>query len=319
MLIRKAERKDMSEILELIKELAEIKKKEKLTITVYDLMRDGFLEPPRFYMYVAETEKEIVGFSLFYRAYSFQGKSIFIEDAFVTKTYKKSGIGLSLFSKVLDFSMQNKIKKIVWLLFKKYKSLEELYLRAGAKVLEDYTVAVINKENIDKIVSTNLDTKSDYFDIRFMTRRDTVEIMSLLEQSGKYKLYKHQISVYDLMKDGFGEHPWFKMLVIEIKDNIIGYLIFHDAYDTFSGKALHIEEIFVLEEYQGMGLGKMLYFEFFKHAFDLKYNKITQAINHNDLRVKSFITFFGGKFDTELQIVEITDESLNTFVHKKEK
>lgn len=318
MLLRKAERKDMPEVLELIKELANIKKQEEVTISVYDLMRDGFSEPPRFFMYVAESEREIVGFTLFYRAFSFRGKSIFIEDAFVSKNYKKQGVGLSLFSKVLDFSIQYKVKKIVWLLLKKYDSLMELYQRAGAKIVDDFTISVLYKKNIDAIVSTNIDTKSDYFTIRFMTRKDTVAIMELLEALDNVKRESHSINVYDLMKYGFGEHPWFKMLVVEIKDEIVGYLLFHDSYAAFSGKSLHMEEVFLLKEYQGIGIGKMLYFEFFKYANQINCTKITQAVNYEDKRSLDLITFFGGKFDPELQIVEITDESLNTFVHKND-
>ena len=318
MLLRKAERKDMPEVLELIKELAEIKKTEEVTISVYDLMRDGFSEPPRFYMYVAEAEREIVGFTLFFRAYSFKGKSIFIEDAFVSKNYKNKGIGLSLFSKVLDFSIQHKVKKIAWLLLKKYKSLKELYLRAGAKIIDNFTISVLHKKDMQAIVSANVNTKSKYFTIRFMTHKDTVAIMGLLEESEKVKRQSHNITVYDLMKYGFGEHPWFKMLVVEIKDKIVGYLIFHDAYATFSGKSLHVEEVFILKEYQGIGIGKMLYFEFFKYANQMNCNKITQAVNYEDKRTLELISFFGGKINPEKLIIEITDESLNTFIHKND-
>jgi GNAT superfamily N-acetyltransferase len=318
MLLREAERKDMPEILELIKELAKIRKDENLTISVYDLMRDGFSENPCFYMYVAESEREIVGFALFYKAFSLVGKSIFIEDVFVTKSYKKQGIALSLFSKVLDFSLDNKVNKIVWLLQKKYTSLKELYLRAGATILDNLTVAVSNKKDIEKIVSTNLDTNSEYFNIRFIDNKDAVGVLAILDESDKYKNRKHTIDVYDFLKYGFGENPWFKMLIVEVNKKIVGYIIFHDAYATFLGKSVHIDEIFIKPELQGMGLGKLMYYYFFNYANKMGYNKVTQAINYTDERSKKIISFYNGKYNPELQIVEITDETLKTFLNSKD-
>jgi len=315
MLLRRAERRDMPEVLELIKELAKIKKGDKITIDVYDLMRDGFSEPSNFYMYVAESEREIVGFTLFYGAFSLTGKSIFIEDAYVTKAYKKQGIGLSLFSKVLDFSMQKNVYKIVWLLLSKYKSLEELYLRAGAKIIDDTTVASLEKEGLKKIVNVNLETESEYFNIRFMEAKDSVEVMSLLETSYEFK--DNIISVYDLIKNGLGKNPWFRILLVEIKENLVGYLLFHNAYSTFMGKSLHIEKVYISPEYRSMGIGKMLYFKFFKYADEIKTNKITQAINYKDRNAKDLFSFYGGKFDEDIQIVEITNDSLNSFVNRK--
>jgi GNAT superfamily N-acetyltransferase len=318
MLLREAERKDMPEILELIKELAKIRNDENLNISVYDLMRDGFSENPCFYMYVAESEREIVGFALFYRAFSLVGKSIFIEDVFVTKSYKKQGIALSLFSKVLDFSLNNKVNKIVWLLQKKYTSLKELYLRAGATILDNLTVAVYNKKDIEKIVSTNLDTNSEYFNIRFIDKKDAIGVLAILEEADKYKKQKHTIDVYYFLKYGFGENPWFKMLIVEVNKEIVGYIIFHDAYNTFLGKSAHIDDIFIKPELQGIGLGKLMYYDFFNYANKMDYNKITQVVNYTDERSKKIISFYNGNYNPELQIVEITDETLKTFLNSKD-
>ncbi len=317
MLLRRAERKDMPEVLELIKELAAIKKSDEIIISVYDLMRDGFLDNPNFYMYIAESEREIVGFALFYKAYSFTGKSIFIEDVYVTKKCKRQGIALSLFIKVLDFSLTNKVSKIVWLLEKKYKSLEQLYLRAGAEIIQNTTISSVNKNEIKKIVAIDLDTESPYFKIRFLASKDLVEIISLLEETDKIKNTKHEVSVYDLMKYGFGENPWFKMLVVEVNQQIIGYLMFHDAYATFNGKSIHVEEVFIKPEFQGMGIGKMLYYEFFKHAYQENCNKITQAVDYTDAKSKELLAFYEGNFNPELQVVQIIDKALGNFINDR--
>ncbi|HFS68137.1 MAG TPA: GNAT family N-acetyltransferase [Flavobacteriia bacterium] len=316
MLIRKAERKDMPEILELIKELAAIKKTESVSISVYDLMRDAFTESPSFYMFVAETEKEIVGFAIFYRSFSFEGKSIFIEDVYVTNSFKKQGIALSLFAKVLDYSMQYDVHKIVWLLLKKYTDLKEIHLRAGAKIVANSTIATIYKNGIENIVSIDLDTNSDFFSIGFIEKNDVEDLISLVEIANPSILVKNKKLKEEILENGFGNNPWFKILTIKIKEKLVGYMLFHDAYATFLGKSFHIDDVFILPEYQGMGIGKMLYFEFFNFAFNAKANKITQVFNYKNEKFKQLTSFFGATFSEDLEIVEITDKALKDFINK---
>ncbi len=314
--IRKVTFTDMTKVMELIQEIAAVKKPKSFTISVYDLMRDGFLESPKFNMFVVEDKDDIIGFALFYKSFSLLGKSVFIKDVYVKKDYKKQGIGLSLFSKILDFSLNEKIKRITWLLLKEFSDLKKLYIRAGANIVIDQTIFSVYESDIKKIAEANINTKSDFFAIRFMEMKDAPSVISLLEKSEKLENKQNTIDVYDLMKYGLGNNPWFKMLIVEIKNEIIGYLMFTPAYCTFCGNSLDVESVFVDNEYQNMGIGKLLYYSLFDYANKHNYKKITQAINIKNKKFMNLVHFFGGTHNPELQIVEITDESLKHFIEK---
>ena len=66
-IIRQGQVKDMQSVLDLITELAVFEKEpDAVDISVDDLVKDGFSENPKFKIFVAEQEHEIIGIALFY-------------------------------------------------------------------------------------------------------------------------------------------------------------------------------------------------------------------------------------------------------------
>ena len=66
-LIREAVSKDMSKVLELIKELAIFEEEpDAVILTEKQLINDGFSSSPKFKCYVAELNQKIVGMALLY-------------------------------------------------------------------------------------------------------------------------------------------------------------------------------------------------------------------------------------------------------------
>jgi GNAT superfamily N-acetyltransferase len=63
----------------------------------------------------------------------------------------------------------------------------------------------------------------------------------------------------DLLRDGFGEQPKFEVLIAERVGRPVGFALFFPTYSTWEGRAgLHLEDIFVLEEERGTGVGYRL-------------------------------------------------------------
>ena len=84
-IIRKGEKKDLVQVLGLIKELAHYEKAlDQVTITLEDLEQDGFGVHPFYWFIVAEHNQKIVGISFYFVRYStWKGKFLFLEDFFV--------------------------------------------------------------------------------------------------------------------------------------------------------------------------------------------------------------------------------------------
>ena len=99
MIVRKGVKKDIPEVLELIKELAEYEKAlDQVSNSVERLEEDGFGESPVYDLFIAEVDNKIVGMAItFFRYSTWKGKNLYIEDLIVNENYRRNGIGLKIF------------------------------------------------------------------------------------------------------------------------------------------------------------------------------------------------------------------------------
>ncbi|XP_051159284.1 thialysine N-epsilon-acetyltransferase [Leptopilina boulardi] len=132
--IRRAERLDCEAIRAFIQELADFEKlPEGPKINYKDLIRDGFeSSPPLFMSYVATIQEKVVGYSIFYYSYStWEGKSLYLEDLYVTEEHRNKGIGSLLFQTVVQFAVENKCSRLDFSVLK-WNPAKEFYLKKGA-------------------------------------------------------------------------------------------------------------------------------------------------------------------------------------------
>ncbi|MDR2238762.1 MAG: GNAT family N-acetyltransferase [Chryseobacterium sp.] len=115
-IIRKAVQEDCSCMLELIRELAEYEKAlHEVTVTLEEFTEDGFGESPIWGAFVAETEGEIVGISLYYDRYStWKGRRLYLEDLVVTEKMRGRQIGKLLFDATLEHGKSGKYSGMVF-------------------------------------------------------------------------------------------------------------------------------------------------------------------------------------------------------------
>lgn len=114
-MIRKAERRDVPIILELIKGLAEYEKAPNEVINTvqgleHDLFDDKICEA-----FVALDNDQIIGFALYYTSYStWKGACIYLEDLYVLPEHRRTGAGSMLFDAVVDVAKQRKVARMDW-------------------------------------------------------------------------------------------------------------------------------------------------------------------------------------------------------------
>ena len=114
-LIRNAKKKDMSQVLELINELAIFEKEPNaVVVTEEELIENGFNNYPLFTCFVAEIKNEIVGIAIIYFRFStWKGKTVHLEDLIVKNHLRGKGVGKALYNRVLQYAHQQKVKRVV--------------------------------------------------------------------------------------------------------------------------------------------------------------------------------------------------------------
>ncbi|MCC6288446.1 MAG: GNAT family N-acetyltransferase [Chitinophagaceae bacterium] len=114
--IRKAVKEDCSALLELVKELALYERApQEVTVTMQHFEESGFGKNPVWWAFVAEVDKVIVGFALYYIRYStWKGQAMYLEDILVTNDMRGKGIGNLLFERIFEEAKEKGFNRIAW-------------------------------------------------------------------------------------------------------------------------------------------------------------------------------------------------------------
>ncbi|NHM04892.1 GNAT family N-acetyltransferase [Flavobacterium celericrescens] len=158
MIIRKAFKKDMPSVLELIQELAIFEKEpDAVVVTADDLVRDGFSENPLFQCFVAEVDSEIIGMALFYYRYStWKGKTIHLEDLIVKENKRGTGAGFALYKEIIKQGKAENVRRIEWNVLDWNTPAIDFYEKSGAKVLSDWRVVQMDDKGIEQFLNTTI-------------------------------------------------------------------------------------------------------------------------------------------------------------------
>ena len=152
--IRFASKKDMVSVHQLITELAVFENEPNaVEISIKDLENDGFLENPKFKIFIAEENEVNIGMALFYERYStWKGKAIHLEDLIVTASKRKLGVGKALYTKLMQYAFDHQYKRVAWEVLDWNKNAIDFYESTGAKILEGWQVVHMTEENLEKFI-----------------------------------------------------------------------------------------------------------------------------------------------------------------------
>ena len=154
--IRQAIPDDVADIFNLIKALAEY---EKLTHQVTGSKEDlsNHLFGSRVYAeaIVAEVDREIVSFALFFPNYStFLTKpGIYLEDLFVLPEYRRQGIGKAMLSYLGKLAVKRDAGRLEWSVLDWNESAIAFYQSIGAEVLPDWRTCRVTDGALKRLAS----------------------------------------------------------------------------------------------------------------------------------------------------------------------
>ena len=155
-IIRKATKEDMPQVLELIKELALYEKApQEVTNTVADMINDGFSDKPVFFCDVAELDGKVVGMAIYFIKYStWKGKGVYLDDILVTENLRGKGIGKLLFDNVIRTSQQLSAKQLHWQVLEWNESAINFYKKYDAELDNEWINGKLKEKQINKIMAS---------------------------------------------------------------------------------------------------------------------------------------------------------------------
>ncbi|MDM1347191.1 GNAT family N-acetyltransferase [Myroides marinus] len=99
--------------------------------------------------------------------------------------------------------------------------------------------------------------------IRPATPLDMTDVLALIQELATFEKEPDavEVTVEDLVREGFGANPLFNVIVAELDNRIIGMALFYNRFSTWKGKTIHLEDLIVTESMRGTGAGYKLYAE----------------------------------------------------------
>ena len=156
--------------------------------------------------------------------------------------------------------------------------------------------------------------------IRNVTREDVPKLLALIRGLATYekKLHKAVVTEADLLRDGFGPQPKFRALIAEWQGEAAGYASFFYFYSTFQGRpALFLEDLFVLDEFRGKGIGKALLVAVCKLAIEEGCFALRWEVLDWNRPAIEFYEKLGATFLNERKVVTFDTEALQRVAKSK--
>jgi GNAT superfamily N-acetyltransferase len=149
--------------------------------------------------------------------------------------------------------------------------------------------------------------------IRKATRADLPQILAFIRALADYEHLSHavQLSEADLERGGFGPRPFFECLIAEFEGRPAGYALYFFNYSTFRGQpGIYLEDLFVLPELRGQGIGKALLRRVASEAVQNHCGRFEWSVLDWNQPAIDFYHSQGGQLMDEWRIVRVEGEAL---------
>jgi GNAT superfamily N-acetyltransferase len=149
--------------------------------------------------------------------------------------------------------------------------------------------------------------------IRAASPADVPQILAFIHALATYEREPGAVSATeaDLLRDGFGPHPYYFCLIAEHDGRPAGFAFYFFNYSTWKGKpGLYLEDLFVEPEFRGLGIGKALLERVAAIAVEKDCPRLQWEVLDWNTPAIDFYRAMGAEFLDEWRNVRVSGEAL---------
>jgi len=149
--------------------------------------------------------------------------------------------------------------------------------------------------------------------IRAAIRADVPQILAFIRALAAYEREPDAVVATEegLLHDGFGPNPYYFCLIAENDGLPAGFALYFFNYSTWMGRpGIYLEDLFILPEFRGLGLGKALLKQVAAIAIEKDCRRLQWEVLDWNTPAIDFYRAMGAEFLDEWRNVRVSGEAL---------
>lgn len=152
---------------------------------------------------------------------------------------------------------------------------------------------------------------------RLATKADMPRVYELIKELAIFEKEPDavEVTVEQLVKDGYGENPKFVCFVIEVDHKVEGLALIYTRYSTWKGEVIHLEDLIISQASRGKGLGTLLLDEVVKYGKQKGVKRICwEVLDWNEPAIK-FYESKGANVMRDWNVVQMDETAIANFIN----
>jgi GNAT superfamily N-acetyltransferase len=149
--------------------------------------------------------------------------------------------------------------------------------------------------------------------IRPATRNDVPAIAELIRGLARYEKLENEVVMTEALLDKalFGDRQYAEVLLAEEDGRPVGFALFFHNFSTFLGRpGIYLEDLFVLPELRGRGIGRTLLTHLAQIAVERDCGRLEWSVLDWNRDAIGFYERIGARPNSEWTVYRLTGEAL---------
>ena len=152
--------------------------------------------------------------------------------------------------------------------------------------------------------------------VRKAEKEDMGAVLELINELAHFEkeAAAAELTVADLVRDGYGVEKLFHCFVATKEKHIIGLALVYPRYSTWKGAVLHLEDLIVTKKLRGTGAGTALLNAVVRYGSELGVKRISwDVLDWNEDAIK-FYESKGAKVMRDWDLVQLNSEGITKYL-----